>query len=134
MSSKNIYITIIIVFLIIASSSLILYKTFNANKIVSLGISKNGFRSLASLHIEAKISPKTAHELAAPYLDKCFRLRKENRPKKYNTSALPFRDSILLKGNWYYVVRENYPAKSVKFYLKYAIKVHKDNGAIELPW
>lgn len=79
-----------------------------------------------------KISPQQALQLSEPFLDKTFELRTKNRSLEIR-SDLPKEDSIILQGRYYYVVRENYPAKYIAFYLKHAVKVNKNTGEVTPP-
>ena len=95
---------------------------------VALGNSASGYKTIP----DAKIQPIDAVKIAQPYLDKTFELRsksstlerdKENEPTIF----------VTLKDDFYYIVKENYPAKSIYFYLAHAVRVHKDTGEIIPP-
>jgi hypothetical protein len=40
---------------------------------------------------------------------------------------------ITLIGKYYFIVKDNYPSKSVYFYLDHAVKIYKDICEITLP-
>lgn len=79
-----------------------------------------------------KIQPERAVELAGPYLDKSFHLRTKNRPPRMLSDRKPY-INVMLKGNYYYVVKDNYPAIPTSFYLPHAVKVHKQSGEVIEP-
>ena len=77
----------------------------------------------------AKIQPDKAIKLAEPYLDKIFEIRSKNRDWPSVKERQPI-IHIVLKGNYYYVTKENYPAKDIYFYMRNAVKIHKNRGKI----
>jgi hypothetical protein len=132
---KNKLLTVVFLMALISSVIiLILFYNISKNKVIDFGSTNSGFRSLDSLNMVAKIKPEKAYELAMPFLDKLYGERKKDRSEKYNNPSMPIFDSVFLKKEWYYVVRESYPAKSASFYINYAIKVHKNTAVISLPW
>lgn len=79
-----------------------------------------------------KISPEKALELAEPYLEFSYKLRKENRPAEYNPTTPPVK-YVILKEKSYYITKDNYNSKLVTFYLTHAVKVDKDTGEVTKP-
>lgn len=79
------------------------------------------------------ISPERAVELAQPYLEKSFELRRQHiEPNRRSDSNPPF-DHVNLKGDMYYIVRDNYPAIKASFYLRYAVRVNANTGEVTPP-
>lgn len=72
-------------------------------------------------------------ELAAPYLDDSFKLRSQNLATGRRSNTRPPVDSVTLKGDTYYIARDNYPAIYAKFYLPYAVRVDANTGAVTPP-
>lgn len=81
---------------------------------------------------DCKISPATAAQVAAPHLQQSFDLRQSNRSADMNSDKA-LRDVVTRKGDWYYVVRENYPAIMTDFYLAHAVRVHTQTGEVIEP-
>ncbi len=77
-----------------------------------------------------KISPQEAMSRAEPYLDETFELRSRNR--RHSSDREPV-VHVTLKGDYYYLVKDNYPSYSPNFYLQHALKVHKDTGVLAFP-
>ncbi len=71
-----------------------------------------------------KIQPNEALEIAKPYLEQ-HGTYNWNQEKKLETY-------ITLKGKWYYIMKTNYPAKSIYFYLQPAVKVQTNTGEVKL--
>ena len=90
---------------------------------IPVGSSWGGYRNVKG----AKIQPAQAVELARPYLDRTFQLRKSNSelPRSKDKEPIIY---VTLKDGYYFIVKDNYPAKSVHFYLDHAVKVHKNTG------
>ena len=76
------------------------------------------------------ISPEEAIEIAKPYLDKTFELRTEGRKEKSEKEPIIH---VTLKGRYYYIVKDNYPAKYIGFYLSHSAKVNKKTGEVLPP-
>jgi hypothetical protein len=77
------------------------------------------------------ISPEQAIKRAEPYLDRTYELRKQgSRLHRQDKDATVH---VSLKGNYYYIVKESYPAIYIDFYLPHAVKVHKVTGDIIPP-
>lgn len=77
-----------------------------------------------SAHIaDAAVQPNQAIEIAKPYLPGhgTVRYRKDK----------PLTVHLLRLGEWYYVMQTNYPAKTIRFYMQPAVKVHVHTGQIE---
>lgn len=81
---------------------------------------------------ENTISVHQALKLAEPYLPLTFKLRSEGRNWPSPEERKPI-VSVVLKGNFYYVVLENYPFKLAEDYMDNAVKVHKETGAVVKP-
>jgi len=94
-----------------------------------LGSSETGFEHFPK---DNNISPYTAFELANPFVEYSYNLRKKNRSKEFNIKGVPV-DYVVLKGSLYYVTRDTYKSKKPSFYISYAIKVNKDTGQIIKP-
>ena len=102
------------------------------DKMIFLGNSDAGFKSSSSLELEAKIEPDEAYSRSKIYLEKIFKLRQKIRSKKCDFDRKKI-DYIVLKGDWYFIVRDTYPAKNLSFYLDYAVKINKNTGELILP-
>jgi hypothetical protein len=76
------------------------------------------------------ISPEQAVKLADPYLDKTFELR---AAKRQGVSPRKPTVWVTLKGQYYHIVKDNYPAYNRGFYLHHAVKVDKDTGDMIAP-
>ena len=76
------------------------------------------------------ISVQDAIKLADPYLDKTFELRIASREHVSDKEASLW---ITLKGDYYYLVKDNYPSYTPGFYLNYAVKINKDTGEVIPP-
>lgn len=94
----------------------------------SVGTSLSGYKEIPG----AKIQPQKAVELASPYLDKTFELRQKDSDLDRRKDTEPI-IHVTLKDDEYYIVKENYPAKSVYFYLKHAVKVNIKDGKVTPP-
>jgi len=103
------------------------------DKIIFLGNSDAGFKNLTSLGLEAKIEPDEAYRRSKIYLEKTFELRQKSRSIKLDFDRKKI-DYIVLKGGWYFIVRDTYPAKKLSFYLDYAVKINKNTGELILPF
>lgn len=79
-----------------------------------------------------KISPEKAVDLAQPYLAHSYELRKKNLKRHYTVPNVPF-DFVVLKGDFYYIVRDDEPNKFINFYIPYAVKINKRTGEITKP-
>jgi len=74
------------------------------------------------------ITPQKALLLAEPYLHKHYQLRLPNRSWVQDQEPV---DYVFLKGNWYYIDRDNYPYKFVdENYWHSIVKVHKITGQV----
>lgn len=69
-----------------------------------------------------QIQPKKALELATPFIE-------EHATDQWKEGEL--KTYILKKGKWYYIMKSNYPAKSIYYYLKPAVMVNSKNGKIK---
>lgn len=70
-----------------------------------------------------KIQPKEALEIAKPYLD-------EKATYLWRDSS-KLKTHIVKKGRYYYIMKTDYPAKSVYYYLEPAVRVNSKNGSIK---
>ncbi len=68
------------------------------------------------------VQPSEALEIATPYLE-------EHATDHWNPDK-PLLTHIILKGNYYYISRTNYPAKTVNYYLQPAVKVNTRSGEV----
>lgn len=94
----------------------------------SMGSSLSGYKNNPG----ATIQPQKAVELASPYLDKTFELRQRNSDLTRKKDVEPI-IHVTLKDDEYYIVKENYPGKSVYFYLEHAVKVNINSGNVVPP-
>ena len=78
------------------------------------------------------VSPEEAFKLAGPWLEETYRLRSEGKVNRAG-SERPLTDTIVLRGNWYYVSRDNYPFKTIEAYRYHAVKVHIKTGEVIRP-
>jgi len=97
------------------------------SKTVFIGSTTCGFKKST----ECKISPEKAYEIAKPYLQLSYEIR--NKKRNYPSDKLEMNDYILLKGNYYYITRDNYPYKTFMAYLNHAVKVDSGTGEIIKP-
>ena len=73
------------------------------------------------------ITPEKALAIAEPYLHERFQLRLS---QSWHPDQEPV-DYVFLKGNWYYIDRDNYPYKFVdENYWNSVVKVHKITGQV----
>ncbi len=72
---------------------------------------------------DVAIQPAEAIRLAAPYLPEhgTYVYRKDKQLVLHLSKY----------GEWYYVMKTNYPAKTIRYYLQPAVKVHARTGKIE---
>ena len=77
----------------------------------------------------SRISAAAAVRLAAPHLEENFRKRCESRLDRAWCKK-PARDHVIVLGEFYHVTRESYPYKTLQAYVKPAVRVHRDTGAI----
>ncbi|QDT06533.1 hypothetical protein K227x_49430 [Rubripirellula lacrimiformis] len=79
------------------------------------------------------ITPQQAVAIAEPYLETSFNLRSRNLlPERRNSDKSPT-DWVTLRGDTYFVARDNYAAINVDFYISYAVAVHAETGALTAP-
>jgi len=76
------------------------------------------------------ISVQDAIRLAEPHLGKTFELRSAKR--EYISDKEPVL-WVTLKGNCYYLVKDNYPSYTPGFYLHHAVKINKNTGEVMPP-
>lgn len=77
----------------------------------------------------SRVSAAEALRLAKPHLEAVFRQRCESRIDKHWCEK-PARDHVLILGDYYHVTRESYPYKTIQAYVKPAVRVHRDTGAV----
>ncbi|MCC6696993.1 MAG: hypothetical protein IT365_15295 [Candidatus Hydrogenedentes bacterium] len=94
----------------------------------SVGNSKSGYEEVK----RAKIQPSEAAELAQPFLDQTFELRKADSELSRDGRGDPA-IWVTLDGGHYYVVKENYPFIKASAHLHHAVKVHKNTGKVIPP-
>ncbi len=70
-----------------------------------------------------QIQPEKAIDLAKPLL-------KEHGTYVYREDK-ELKLHVVKHKNWYYIMQTNYPAKSVRYYMQPAVKVHINTGKIE---
>jgi len=72
---------------------------------------------------DVTIQPAEAIRLAAPFLpEHGTYIYRKDRPLVLH---------LLSYKGWYYVMRTNYPAKTIRYYLQPAVKVHTRTGEVE---
>jgi hypothetical protein len=72
---------------------------------------------------DVTIQPSEAVAIAEPYLA-------EHGTVVFRKN-MPLTLHVLRLGDWYYVMKTNYPAKSIRYYMQPAVKVHVHTGKIE---
>lgn len=103
-----------------------LFLVVACDKAVFIGNSKGGFKK----DLNFPITPIEAHAKAKPWLEKTYQLKLKSR---INILNRPLVDTIILKGHWYYVSRDNYPYKAIQAYLYHAVRVHVSTGKVIAP-
>ena len=68
------------------------------------------------------VQPAEAIALAEPHLE-------ERATVVFNDDE-PLKTHIVSYEGWYYVMRTNYPAKTFRYYLQLAVKVHMETGEV----
>jgi len=91
-----------------------------------IGSTNSGFDNFPKTEIKIK----EVLELSKPFLDKTYELRLKNRRHKSLKDPVIW---ITLKGQWFYVVKDNYPSHSANFYLKHAVRINSKTGKIIEP-
>ena len=66
-------------------------------------------------------------------MDASYALRMKHRGSELNVLEKKPVIYVVLHKNYYYVTKDNYDAKSVDFYLDYAVKVDKNTGKLIAP-
>lgn len=79
-----------------------------------------------------KVPPGQALELARPYLDRSFELRRQGRPPSDLDHRRPS-DVVVVEGEWYYISRDNHADSSPKFFLPHAVRVSGLTGEVVPP-
>lgn len=77
-----------------------------------------------------RVTPEQAVKLAEPYLDRTYELRLKNRKSVMNG---PLEVMVVVRGEWYYVSKDNYPYKTLEAYRIHAVRVHVMTGEIVAP-
>lgn len=81
-----------------------------------------------------EVSPRDALELAQPYIDYSYELRKQYILAKHKVEETSeVKEYVILKGNYYYVTKEHRVSNDPMFYIPYSVKIHKDTGEIQKP-
>jgi hypothetical protein len=112
----------IIPFIILAA----LYGILSCTRTIYMGSSETGFKDIH----DNTITPVKALDLARAHLPKTYELRLRKRLNKYDN---PLSDIIVMQGEWYFIVRDNYPYKTFDAYLEHAVKVNIHTGEIIPP-
>ena len=79
---------------------------------------------------DVKIQPSEALKIAAPHLEShgTYKWRgRDDRPLKVHI----VRGSKSYFSDWYYIKKTNYPAKTTRYYMHGAVKVHPQTGEVE---
>ncbi len=77
-----------------------------------------------SAHLsDVTIQPSEAVTIAMPYLP--------GHGTVIYRKDKPLTLHLLRLGEWYYVMKTNYPAKTIRYYMQPAVKVHVHTGKIE---
>jgi hypothetical protein len=90
------------------------------------GNSSSGYLRFA----QYRITPEQAVKLAEPYIDKTYELRLQNR---HSIMKGPLQVTVVVRGDWYYVSRDNYPYKTIEAYRYHAVRVHVQTGEVREP-
>ena len=72
--------------------------------------------------LDVKIQPSEALEIAKPFLEK-HATYNWNPDKDLKTHIVKYR-------KWYYIMRTNYPAKAIRYYMQPAVRVNISNGEV----
>lgn len=74
--------------------------------------------------LDAEIQPSEALQIAEPYLEEhaTYHWNKEKELKTH----------IVFHRKWYYFKRTNYPAKTTRYYLQPAVKIHSKTGEVKI--
>jgi hypothetical protein len=97
---------------------------------VCSGNAKSGYAHFPKDNL---ITPEKAVELARPYLDLSYEMRRSNRKDVYNKMSESPLEYVILKGDYYYVTKDNYPSNVVTFYMEHAVRVNKKTGKVHKP-
>lgn len=93
------------------------------------GTTKTGFVHFPKNN---NISPEKALDLAQPYLAYSYELRKKNLKRHHVVPDVAF-DRVILKGDFYYIARDDELNKFINFYIPYSVKVNKNTGEVTKP-
>jgi hypothetical protein len=93
----------------------------------------NSRGELKKPHREFKINPEEAMELAKPYLDLSFRLRRKMRGEEGTDQIKETTVWVLFKGNYYYISKDDYPSYTPGYYSWHAVKVDCVTGEVIPP-
>jgi hypothetical protein len=77
---------------------------------------------------ERPISPEEAVAAAQPYLDQTFALNRTQRGSDWPSWEPTLR--VKLEGKYYYVFKDNYPAKNANYGFAHAAKVNTETGEV----
>jgi hypothetical protein len=94
---------------------------------VHFGTYPDGFSSFP----ERPISPEEAVAAAQPYLDQTFALSRTERGSDWPSWEPAVR--VKLEGKYYYVLKDNYPAKNSNYGFAHATKVNAETGDVIPP-
>ncbi|MCP4296136.1 MAG: hypothetical protein GY786_11055 [Proteobacteria bacterium] len=96
----------------------------------------SGIEYVGSEHNDFKNAPKypisisKAIEISKPYLDETFKQRSAKRSDQFSKEPVVW---VSIKGDWYYIVKDNYSSYTPGFYLNHAVKIHKETGQLVKP-
>lgn len=80
---------------------------------------------------ERPISADAAVEAAQPHLDKTFALCREARGRDWPDTEPQIR--VKLEGDYYYVLKDNYPSMNADYGFSHAVKVNAKSGELTPP-
>jgi len=105
----------------------VLVSSVGCARTICLGSEWGGFNGFP----DNPVSVSEAIAKAEPYLDKTFALRSSATGNR-NAAEEPV-VFVTLRGDYYYIVKDNYPSYSPGFYLHHAVRVHKTTGRLIPP-
>ncbi len=107
----------------------LMFSWSNKSSIIAMGNSWSGFENFP----ERKITVNKAIKLATPYLDETYKLRLKYGRGRINRDLKTDTIHVCLKGEFYFIVKDDYPSYSPGFYLKHAVKINASTGDIIEP-
>jgi hypothetical protein len=129
------YITLTAVLLVLIAAVILLIWSWNRGHLIYAG-DKDGVSFIQSENKRVKISLQQALVSAEPYLQQSLEQIRKRRGSSYDTWG--GRVYVILKGDWYYIFKDDYPWKAPVIELpgKYdslAIRVNTKKGELILP-